>query len=1310
MSTIKGIFEPFQQYVKTQLDLRKIILSNPDALLEGVYQNLNLNQEWTGTETESKTDQLNTYLSDYLSNSARLGERFKTNPEMFYTYTTEKQAIIRMMSGVDIKKIADTNGFLEDIEKGKKLNDGLARQYILQSGTLFYGGGGTQGGLREGFTTGRVDDDATRGFSYGDMNVRADADNDYGVVPMPGIIDAEIRTKSSDGSLREAKVNFRAHNRRQLAVLEVLYMRPGYPVAIEWGWNPFINNKGVITQLDSSVFEKFFNQNSTFEELNLEIRKYKLESSGNYDGFIGYVKNFSFKAREDGGFDCTTEIIAAGEILESLKSTKRVVKTKTKIPTYTGLVNGEITKLTKRQWILAGSPIDFEEKMEEGENLEVIDNLLYFLRSIKNNLNKSGDAFYLKKIGTEQDTQLSSFGGCPPKYKGVDLLKSEILNPPTGGPPVLVCSYDLTGEGDYETISITLNPSGTYEDSQMYTIGEAAPTNENTLEYKRYALNEPAEYYDEGFDHIVNLYKFINKIKEGSDDDKILNGSLNQDATTGQGIQSILGGSIIRQVVKYNEEYNKVEQGRDANGNPTYLTMKTDSGYRKNIYVRWDLLCQIMNHLANFNTDKPEIQSSADLMEPLTEFTYLNPNQPTWNNSPVSDGKSKPNTGPENGNGGYFYLPYAPPIHFPSEPPIGTDDMSHTRNLGTLDGISPTTTPTEGDPGVDDQLIPSSGTIIDISEHHDYHPLIGSSYDERICLLPHQPIFNSLWTTGQTFVDADPRDTNTTREATDASFGPISSYELGANLDAFNRNPDVVPYNPNHTMRHSIGLIFFNLDFVLDTYEDMRLNKSSADGSTYVTLNRDFNIFDFVKRLWDGVNDACGGFYKFQLHTEHERPGHVRIIDKRVSGIPNSMYEFNPQGLASVTREFYFDSSIDNDMAATISVAAQAPNNSQSLESLSFKSFHKNIKSRFTPLAREEDKKVEAQKAKDLLEDEVKKYKDTCNSVLYYIYKLNQGNFEVPNDNSRPKLLNHSEAIMKAEEIPELRRSILAKYPLSHKYAGQWRGDTPIESQAIIPLKYNAKLDGIAGMIPLQLFKVNKEKLPKGYERDDLAFVIHSETHRITEGQDWTVDIEGQMVLLNRNWNYDGIQTFENQKLLDDKDLTEGLTWLEWEISSNGIGFIQGFESFRSTPYEDPTGSGKYAVGYGTQTWKGKAVTFTEPASVTKTEATEQMQVHLRTKVYPHMREHIKVELSENQFDAIVSYIYNIGSINGSKFLTFLNNENFIAASKEIDPICSGGEVYEGLIQRRGKEQALFNTGNYDGELPPRRHSSGCYY
>ena len=60
-------------------------------------------------------------------------------------------------------------------------------------------------------------------------------------------------------------------------------------------------------------------------------------------------------------------------------------------------------------------------------------------------------------------------------------------------------------------------------------------------------------------------------------------------------------------------------------------------------------------------------------------------------------------------------------------------------------------------------------------------------------------------------------------------------------------------------------------------------------------------------------------------------------------------------------------------------------------------------------------------------------------------------------------------------------------------------------------------MDGIAGMIPLQMFKVDPTRLPLGYKANsrNLAFIVDSESQKINQNQDWTVQVSGQMVFLN---------------------------------------------------------------------------------------------------------------------------------------------------------------------------------------------------
>ena len=133
---------------------------------------------------------------------------------------------------------------------------------------------------------------------------------------MPGIISANIETKSAYGSLRQAKVNFVCHNQRQLEILELLYMRPGYTLLLEWGWTPYIDNSGN-TQNVNNYINNFFDSTMTTKKLEAEILDKKEKSGGNYDALIGYCKNFNYTLRSDGGYNCETEIIAKGEVIES---------------------------------------------------------------------------------------------------------------------------------------------------------------------------------------------------------------------------------------------------------------------------------------------------------------------------------------------------------------------------------------------------------------------------------------------------------------------------------------------------------------------------------------------------------------------------------------------------------------------------------------------------------------------------------------------------------------------------------------------------------------------------------------------------------------------------------------------------------------------------------------------------------------------------------------------------------------------------------------------------------------------------------
>ena len=139
-----------------------------------------------------------------------------------------------------------------------------------------------------------------------------------------------------------------------------------------------------------------------------------------------------------------------------------------------------------------------------------------------------------------------------------------------------------------------------------------------------------------------------------------------------------------------------------------------------------------------------------------------------------------------------------------------------------------------------------------------------------------------------------------------------------------------------------------------------------------------------------------------------------------------------------------------------------------------------------------------------------------------------------------------------SKELDGLITSINQRYPLKqkdgkdHPKAGYFIPEVvSLERNAIIPLEFNVMMDGIAGIIPLNVFKVNPERLPLGYQREDIVFIVKGETQKITAGGDWTTEINGQLTLLDISPNKEGTnpipeeikndnQTEESRKIIVD--------------------------------------------------------------------------------------------------------------------------------------------------------------------------------
>jgi hypothetical protein len=183
----------------------------------------------------------------------------------------------------------------------------LAKNNVLEGGSLI------NGKLRYGVNpTG----------SYSFQNSLGE-NNELGIRPMPGITSVTIENIGAYGSTRRATINYQCWDVKQLDIFEQLYMRPGYLVLLEFGRSSYLEkDSNGISKLKQNTpqYDFFAQQNINLLDELKKLYNKSIESKGNYDAFLGYVVNYGWQIRPDGGYDCKTEIISTGEVLESLKT------------------------------------------------------------------------------------------------------------------------------------------------------------------------------------------------------------------------------------------------------------------------------------------------------------------------------------------------------------------------------------------------------------------------------------------------------------------------------------------------------------------------------------------------------------------------------------------------------------------------------------------------------------------------------------------------------------------------------------------------------------------------------------------------------------------------------------------------------------------------------------------------------------------------------------------------------------------------------------------------------------------------------
>ena len=247
-------------------------------------------------------------------------------------------------------------------------------------------------------------------------------------------------------------------------------------------------------------------------------------------------------------------------------------------------------------------------------------------------------------------------------------------------------------------------------------------------------------------------------------------------------------------------------------------------------------------------------------------------------------------------------------------------------------------------------------------------------------------------------------------------------------------------------------------------------------------------------------------------------------------------------------RDFNYDLSIPSALTATIAIAAQNPDDPESLEEVTFAAFNKGVRNRFIS---PEVNQVKTWSNANLTVAEKKfvKFVKLRTALDLYLSRLNRvGEGGSPadlideqnldraityndgQDDSKLKIRLAGEMYTDISEIPgpdlaaaktALRYLNTARVDLENLtlgngdrgYIGLPKISNSPDISSIIPLKFNVKLDGISGIVIGNVFKIDSSRLPELYKQNKVAFIVAGEEQEIN-GQDWTTTITGQATIL----------------------------------------------------------------------------------------------------------------------------------------------------------------------------------------------------
>lgn len=293
-------------------------------------------------------------VNDYIANQFNVRQELYSNTnnrsKSQIQILNNQNAWIKMASGVTLE--TDENKNLSPFAKEKLKNievpEGslekykgklLAEKFVLFNGVSSLSNNWSGLKNKKGFSTSN--------FLNSDGSY---SKSDFGYVPMPGITGFDIKALNR-GSIKKATIKFKLHSKAQFDIFELLYLRLGYTVLVEFGNNIYANSNSLTTQKigqtliedkENGFFSDKFTQGGSYLEILKSIERLRETHGGNYGGFLGKITNFEWSIDNLGSYDVTLNLISLGDVIESLKMN---ISPNKKVSDFIDLVSSETADL-----------------------------------------------------------------------------------------------------------------------------------------------------------------------------------------------------------------------------------------------------------------------------------------------------------------------------------------------------------------------------------------------------------------------------------------------------------------------------------------------------------------------------------------------------------------------------------------------------------------------------------------------------------------------------------------------------------------------------------------------------------------------------------------------------------------------------------------------------------------------------------------------------------------------------------------------------------------------------------------------------